>query len=110
MASKDAPRVGDFGITITVTIVDQDDAVVDISAATEGTQTKILLTDPSGNTATKTASFTTDGTDGKIYYVIASGDLDEAGTWKYAGEVTLSATEHYESSSCEFLVHPQLTA
>ena len=107
MASKDAPRVGDYGITITATIVDQADAVVDVSGASSKS---ILLTDPAGNTSSHTASFTTDGTDGKIYYVLASGDLDEAGTWKYAGEVTLSGTEHYESSSCEFRVYPQLTA
>jgi hypothetical protein len=48
----------------------------------------LILKSPSGNAKTKTASFTSDGTDGKIQYITVEGDLDEIGTWRLQSKIT----------------------
>lgn len=57
---------------------------VDISDATT---LNICLRAPSQADKTKTATFLTDGTDGKIYYDLVTGDLDEIGGWKISAQV-----------------------
>ena len=64
--------------TIQRTLYDGD-SVVDISSATVK---QIKLRAPSGTVLTKDASFTTDGTDGKLEYTCIVSDLDEVGTWQ----------------------------
>jgi len=68
--------VGDLGTIFRFTIKDQDDAVVDISSATLK-QVKFRKSD--GSTETQTASFTTDGTDGKMEVATTAADLDISG-------------------------------
>ena len=43
---------------------------------------------PSGTISTKTATFVSDGTDGKIHYTTVAGDLDETGMWKIQARVS----------------------
>lgn len=74
-------HVGDYGTTIEV-IVEEDGAVVDISSATTK---QIKFRTPDGRVLTKTASFTTDGTDGAMKYTLQQGDLDEPGRWRRQG-------------------------
>lgn len=71
-------HLDDIGTRFTVTIMD-DDEVVDLSSYTTK---QIILSKPSGEKLTKTATFLTDGTDGVIYYDSISGDLDEVGLWR----------------------------
>jgi hypothetical protein len=73
------PHVGDTGLEFVVTIVDEDGAPVNVSAATEKL---VYLTLPDGTVLTKTAAFDTNGTDGKIKYTTQGGDLSARGTWK----------------------------
>ena len=54
----------DIGTKFLVTIKDGDSAV-DISGASTK---QIIIKKPSGETLTNSASFNSDGTDGKIYY------------------------------------------
>lgn len=82
-------RLGDYGQTIRRTILDQDNMVQDVSGASTKS---LLLADPSGNVSTLALSFTTDGTDGQVEYVIATGVLDEAGTWTMQLKLTDGAT------------------
>lgn len=70
-------NVGDV-VTFRVTVTDQDGSAVDVSGASTK---QIKLRKPSGTVLTKTASFTTDGSDGKIEYQTANTDLDVAGVW-----------------------------
>ena len=56
---------------------------------------------------TKTAVFNSDGTDGKIYYTIVSGDFDEAGTYKIQGKVVISDGTFYTDIQ-SFKVHRNL--
>lgn len=71
-------RVGDIGTVIELTVKDGGSAV-NISAATTK---QIKFRKPNGTTVTKTAVFTTDGTDGKIKYTTVADDLDTAGIWR----------------------------
>ena len=86
-------RVGDIGTVFIVTVIDCDTGLpIDVSAATTKT-IKLLLPDLS--VLEKAASFTTDGTNGKIQYTIASGDLSQSGRWKIQGYVVDSGyTNH----------------
>lgn len=96
-------HVGDIGTVLRVTVQD-DDEVVDLSTAT----IKIIyLEKPAGTKLTKTAVFTTDGSDGKIQYVTIAGDLDAAGWWKIQAHVTLPAGSWY-SDWQPFRVHANL--
>lgn len=89
---------GDYGQVGKITFIDVDtDAAADISGYS--TTIQMILTDPDGNAATKTAAFDSDGTDGIIKYTIASGDFDEGGNWQVRGVVksasaTLSTEVH----------------
>lgn len=67
----------DYKILITVT---EDNAIVDLSSATVK---KVKIWKPSGELIEGTASYETDGTDGKIYYATVDGDLDELGWYTF---------------------------
>jgi len=91
--------------TFTCICVDRDNAAVDISAASSKS---ILFRKPNGTVVTKTATFTTDGTDGSIYYTTDETDLDVAGLWKFRAEVMVGARNR-ESSTCEIEVYNKWT-
>lgn len=75
----------DIGVTVRLTIVDDaDGSAVDISAATTK---QIIFVSPSGTSTTRTASFTTDGTDGQIEYVTVDGAVNAEGEWRVQGLV-----------------------
>lgn len=89
---------GNYGHTHTITLVDEDDAALDISGATTK---QIVFKDPSGNETSVTAEYVTDGTDGKITYTVTSADEidDEAGVWtKWALVISTSAVYRYAST------------
>jgi hypothetical protein len=72
-------HVGDIGTVFEITVKDEDGVVVDISAATTK---QFIFAKPGGTKVSKDASFVVNGTDGKLKYVTASGDLDESGDWQ----------------------------
>lgn len=80
------PKVGSFPFTIgPKTLVDRDGNAIDVSAYAQVT---LHLYMPDRTKKTFTASFTTDGTDGKVEYVTDSAeDLDQQG--HYIGEFLL---------------------
>lgn len=90
----------DFGQPAEITFIDTDSttgAAVDISAYS--TTKQMLWTDPDGAVSTKTATFVTDGTDGKIQYTTEDGLLNAFGDWTVQGRVksasaTLSTRKH----------------
>lgn len=97
-------HVGDVGTAIRATIKDEDDVVVDVSAAT----TKQLIFEKSDCTeVTKTATFYTDGTDGIIQYVTESGFLTVAGVWRVQAYIVLPGGE-WKSDIYEFRVHKNI--
>ena len=78
---------GDVGTIFRLTITDIDGAAIDVSTAVVK---YIYFQDPAGTIMQKTATFYTDGTDGKIQYTTVNGDIDEAGTWMIQGYVETS--------------------
>jgi len=78
---------GDIGTAFVVT-VKQGSNVIDISGATTA---QILFEKPDGSVLTKTASLTTDGTDGKMQYASQSGDLSVSGSWRLQGYLVLAS-------------------
>ena len=96
-------QLDDIKIRIILTIMEDGEAV-DISAATVK---QIILRSPAGVTTTFTATFLTDGTEGKIYYETVSGDLNVAGLWKTQGKVEVSSGT-YRSDIHSFRVHSNL--
>ena len=77
-------RVGDIGTVFRLTIVDEVEDPVNISAATT---TDIKFQKPDKTSVVQTASFTTDGVDGDIQYVTVLDDLDISGKWKIQAHI-----------------------
>jgi hypothetical protein len=69
---------GVYGIAMELT-VKQDTVAQDLSAYTAIT---FLFEDPDGTVTSKTGAFKTDGTDGIVKYVLADGDINQAGNWR----------------------------
>lgn len=89
MSCNDPIFVDDIGTTVRITVqecVNNADVPVDVSGQSA---MSFIFKEPDGVIATKTPSFTTDGTDGQLEYVILAGDLDKAGAWAVQAEVTL---------------------
>ena len=82
MAAKEL-HVGDIGTILEAILVDGETPVPIQGAATR----EIILKPPKAAKKVKAAAFTTDGSDGKIRYVTATGDLDEAGTWRMQAHI-----------------------
>lgn len=95
--------VGDIGTIFRATVKDGGVAK-DISSAT-----KIELTfrKPDGTEATKTATFTTDGSDGKMQYTSVLNDLDQAGRWILQGYLETPAGK-WHTDLYHFLVMENL--
>lgn len=105
MGANVSMQVGDVGTVIRLTIEDGGSAV-DVSSAS--TKQIILLSPTQGATAlTKTASFTTDGTDGRIEYATVAGDIDVPGWWKVQAKVVLSSGT-WSSTPVRFRVRSNL--
>lgn len=82
MSFVEQAHVNDIGTVFRVTIYDTTSTggstVADVSDTTTRT---LYFGRPDGSTFARSAVFTNDGTDGKIEYTTADGDLDVAGTW-----------------------------
>jgi len=97
-------HVGDIGTVFRLTVY-SGRTVADLSGATTK---EILFLKPSGELITKSASFTTSGSDGKIQYATVANDLDESGLWKIQAHVALLNWSGYSDLST-FEVFPILS-
>lgn len=92
MAFTEPAHVNDIGTTFRVTVYDATStggsAIANISAASTK---QMIFSRSDGTTFTKTAVFTTDGSDGDIEYVSVDGDLNMAGTWHLQAYVVTPA-------------------
>jgi len=94
--------VGDVGVLIQVTVVGEDGVTPqDVSGATTK---EILLVSPNGVILTKTASFVTNGTDGKLKYVTVANDVTVAGGWTARAHV-VTATYDRKTKTVPFTVY-----
>ena len=78
-------HIGDIGTRFLFTIQDCDSTdPVDVSTASS---VEIVFKKPNGTNLVVAGTFLTDGTDGKVYYDTANGDIDQIGYWKVQGKV-----------------------
>lgn len=91
----------DLGTLLVATFQDVDGTVIDVSDATTR---QILVRKPSGEVETLTASFTTDGTDGKIQATGAATTFDEFGLYEIQARIAGTGFAH-SSRSVGFGVH-----
>lgn len=101
--TREEIHLGDVGTKFLATIMD-DDVAVDISTATVK---KLRFKGPNGSTKEYDATFETDGTDGKIYYVTVTDDLDEIGIWEWQAYIEMGGGE-WNSSKDTFDVKANL--
>lgn len=66
----------------------------DVSA---GSPVEIIFETPLEVDKVRTASFTTDGLDGRIQYTVLASDLNLAGVWMARGRITEGANIFYTS-------------
>ena len=96
-------HLNDVGTVFEATIMDGT-SVVDISAATTK---QLIFRGPNGVSKTKSAVFTTNGTDGKLKYTTVANDLDPVGQWSWQAYVVLAAGA-WHSDVAEFIVYENL--
>lgn len=88
-------QVDSFGWNIDLRVVDEQGSPIDISA---GTTLEYLVKKPGANgPITMTANFVTDGTDGKLRHVVASGEIDTIGMWQIQTCVVTASAELYSA-------------
>ena len=103
MATLTGIIVGEYGKSITLTLK-KDGTAVDISSYTTNT---IEITS-SKKKLSKSVSFTTDGTDGKVTFSFDSGELDIDEIWK-AQIYLLKTGELSKSNIFSIDVQPSIT-
>ena len=69
-------------------------AALDISTATVK---QIIIDKPDGTNLTRSASYVTDGVDGKLYYLTVLGDFDQAGTYRCQAKINMPGFSGYSS-------------
>lgn len=97
-------HISDISCRFLITIKDGD-TIVDLSSAT---LLRIIFHKPDATVATKTATLYTDGTDGIIYYNTITGDLDQAGVWKFQAYIEFGSGGKFHSDIGRFTVFSNL--
>lgn len=93
-------HLGDIGITFNITIKDGNCLPVDISTATS----KIFnFKKPDDTILTVNGTFSTDGTDGILFYNTASGDLNLIGLWSLQVNI-ITPTQNYNTNIYDFRI------
>ncbi len=93
-------HVDDVGTRFLIT-VKENGSGVDISSAEA---LSIFIRKPDDTLIARSGTLNSDGTDGKMYYDTASGDLNAAGHYKLQGRVSLSSSTYY-TTIYNFQVH-----
>jgi len=97
-------HVDDIGTAFRATVLDESGEIVDLSSAVT---TTFIFGKPDGSTISRSASLTTDGTDGKLEYRTVSGDLDSHGSWTMQVFLDFGTTSWYSTIS-KFKVYKNL--
>ena len=94
----------DYGTIIKALIKNTALEIEDVSLATAK---YFYFEKPSGELMTRNGNFTTDGSDGYIEYIIASGELDEIGLWSVQCHV-VTPSGNWRTNIPEFKVERNL--
>lgn len=90
---------GDIGTVFRVTILDNGVAL----PIADATVKSLRFKQPDGTIVTKDATFSIDGTDGRIQYIAEDGFLSQVGVWEIRGVITTPAG-HWTSTKGSFTV------
>lgn len=93
-------RLNDVGTILEYTVIDETNTPQNIASATIK---QIIFVKPDSSTLTKDMSFSTDGSDGILRYVIEEGVINVQGVWKYQ-VYFLSPSGHWTSEHYSFIV------
>lgn len=92
MAFVEQAHVNDIGTLFRVTVYDiTNTGAKTIANISNATDLKFIFRKPDATTFQRSASFTTDGSDGEIQYYTVDGDLDQDGTWTLQAYVSTSS-------------------
>ena len=81
-------QLNDYGSRLRVTLIDgETELPIDVSAAT---LVQYVFSRPDNSTFIKTGGFDSNGSDGKVVYLLANGDLNMVGRWSYQVYVTFT--------------------
>lgn len=88
-------QVSSFGWNFDLRVVDSVGVPIDISAATT---MEFLAKKPSASSSMiLAAAFITDGIDGRLRHVVATGEIDTVGTWQVQTHVIMPGAELFSS-------------
>ena len=90
-------HLGDVGTIFELTIVEKD-GVTPVNVSTASVK-KIYFMDPAGVKKNATASFTTNGSDGKIRYTSVAGFINSLGMWSMQGYVEIGSAKYYSEKT-----------
>ena len=96
-------HANDVGPIIEIDITDGT-SPVDISTA----EAAVFVASFKGVSKQFTAAFVTDGTDGKLFYVIGAGDFDQPGGWELQAVVTMPIGKPLHSDILSLQIYPNL--
>lgn len=89
------PHVGDTGTSLRILFEDENNEVLDISAASiRG----MLLKKPDGTLVTLAANFVTDGTDGLIEFTTLAGTFNIPGRWTIQGHIVSGGSDWHSTT------------
>ena len=98
-------RAGDAGTIINFTVRDENNAPVDLAAAT--TKEVVVVGPNQASSTAYPAHFVTDGTDGQLQLVTTATTFSSSGTWRLQVHVVLPAGE-WRSTVERLIVEPAL--
>ena len=104
MSCEKKIRVGVVGLILEVEVLEGCTTVLTVQTATVKT---IVIVRPDGTSFTRAATFSVDGTDGKIYILTAAGDLTMSGTYYIQAYLELPAWQGH-SDIADFVVYDNL--
>lgn len=88
-------HVGDVGTIIRLTVL-ENGQVKDLSTATD---TQIKIVKPNASVVVRTATFSTDGTDGRLQIEIQANDLDIPGVYSFVAYFTINSWTGHTSAA-----------
>jgi hypothetical protein len=98
-------KLGDVGTIIEVALKDSDGKSVDLTYANSA---GIRFVPPSGVAFTRVCEFVGERVNGRIGYIIESGDITEVGMYSYETFVNFSDGSYFTSTEGDFEVEKTL--
>jgi len=89
MSTTESAQEGDIGTIIRVTVGTRVAGVFVPKDISNASVKELVFHKPGSSSMTKTAVFTTNGTDGKLEWTTVSGDLTPWGTYQVQAKLTM---------------------